>query len=290
MEKEKDKRYVSLKEMMDDLLVLRKRSPVHNEQAKKKSAGNKYLIPALVAALILVVVIVILQFTGVQDTDKQMAEMLIEQAMNELNNGQITLQRAIELDPENATAWNRLSVIHIRQGNLAGAISESRRSIELDDSNARAYYNLAYAFDENGQPEEAEIYYSRAVEKDSLLIPAYSALAYLYIRRDQPEQALHLLQQAEALTPDSKYTYLISKNMGWAYYKLNNYKRAIEKLQQSISEQPVEVAETYYLLALCLAKMGEVGQSETAFNNYLRLEQDPEKIAVIQEELKQIKP
>ena len=44
-----------------------------------------------------------LQFTGVQDTDKQMAEMLIEQAMNELNNGQINpaeqaLQRAIELD------------------------------------------------------------------------------------------------------------------------------------------------------------------------------------------------
>ena len=74
--------------------------------------------------------------------------------------------RAIELNPEDATAYNNRGFARSDLGDLAAAIDDFDRAIALNPEDATAYFNKACALALMGQGEEACVWLERAIGLD----------------------------------------------------------------------------------------------------------------------------
>ena len=89
------------------------------------------------------------------------------------------LQRAVALDPADASVWNDLGVVLVRRGQHPRGIEAIQRSLALDSQNAEAHRNLAVALEQDGQALGAAVHYR-----------AFLALAPGHPDRAQIEQRL----------------------------------------------------------------------------------------------------
>jgi tetratricopeptide (TPR) repeat protein len=69
------------------------------------------------------------------------------------------LQRAVALDPADASVWNDLGVVLVRRGQHPRGIEAIQRSLALDSQNAEAHRNLAVALEQDGQALGAAVHY-----------------------------------------------------------------------------------------------------------------------------------
>src|SRR5437899_4431170 len=69
------------------------------------------------------------------------------------------LQRAVALDPADASVWNDLGVVLVRRGQHLRGIEAIQRSLALDSQNAEAHRNLAVALEQDGQALGAAAHY-----------------------------------------------------------------------------------------------------------------------------------
>jgi len=74
--------------------------------------------------------------------------------------------RAIEIDPTFASAYNNRGVVYGRKEQHDQAIAEYNRAIEIDPKFALAYYNRAISYEKKGQHGQAIADYNKAVEID----------------------------------------------------------------------------------------------------------------------------
>ena len=97
------------------------------------------------------------------------------------------LQRAVALDPADASVWNDLGVVLVRRGQHPRGIEAIQRSLALDPQHAEAHRNLAVALEQDGQTLGAAAHYR-----------AFLALAPGHPDRAQIEQHLGFSGPAEA--------------------------------------------------------------------------------------------
>lgn len=97
------------------------------------------------------------------------------------------LQRAVALDPADASVWNDLGVVLVRRGRHPRGIEAIQRSLALDSQNAEAHRNLAVALEQDGQTLGAAAHYR-----------AFLALAPGHPDRAQIEQRLRSPGPAES--------------------------------------------------------------------------------------------
>jgi len=185
-------------------------------------------------------------------------------------------ERAVELDPQLAEAWDALAATKIRNRDFASAISDSRRALALDSTYSNTYYNLALALQETGAVSEAIQAYQDAIRLNPLFTPAYSALGNLYIQQDRTSEALQILERGKNAAPDSTYLYLIYKNMGLAYSKAEDFDQAVTNLEVSLRLNPV-FFEAVQLLAQTYESAGQVLKSREVWEQYLEVETDETK-------------
>jgi tetratricopeptide (TPR) repeat protein len=92
------------------------------------------------------------------------------------------LEKAVEIYPKYARAWDVIGVIKAKSGDHAGAKESWQKAIDADDRNASAYFHLARVSIMNQQPGEAQ----KLVEKGLTAAPG------------EPE-GLYLLTASEAM-------------------------------------------------------------------------------------------
>ena len=69
--------------------------------------------------------------------------------------------RAIELNPKYAVAYNYRGLVKQDKGDFEGALADYARAIEINPKYAEAYANRAGAKDDHGDLEEAAADFSR---------------------------------------------------------------------------------------------------------------------------------
>ena len=73
-------------------------------------------------------------------------------------------ERATELDPSLALAWNALSMARKQQGDLDGAVEAALRLIELEPEDPLSHANLSMLYQMQGMIPEAEEAKARATQ------------------------------------------------------------------------------------------------------------------------------
>jgi tetratricopeptide (TPR) repeat protein len=248
-------------------------------------------VPSLIAALLLVLVFnkqKIVEMMGFGNAKRELAMSHNKNATIHIENGDLEaakreVQLALDSDPDYSYAWSNLAVITYREGDLDKAINQTVKAIILDPKNSRAPYNLAIPLDDKKDYKQAVRWYKEAIRIDStykadtVYTAASSALGRVYNSLEQPIDAIIVLNRAKMMYPDSKYIFLVYKNLGNAFLLQQQTDSALKYLELSNSLQP-SVPETNLFLARAYEVSGQLTKSIEHWQKYIDLESDTAKI------------
>ena len=115
--------------------------------------------------------------------------------------------RAIELDPNYATARQWYSQLLARFGRHDEAIAEIKKAYELDPFSPAINVNIGNRYFQAGRDDEAIAQYKKFIETEPNVGFAYYFLAYAYARKEMFEEALNVWCKRDVLlkvqTPES---------------------------------------------------------------------------------------
>lgn len=143
------------------------------------------------------------------------------------------LQRAVELDVENAEAWAALGRTHFLQGRWKEAIRDARRAVRINPTLVEAYRTVAEAALElkGGWLNDAH----EALEQALAIEPGaghfHALLGWVYFAESAYDGALHAAQVAIRIAPDEASYYLLE---AYALRRLRRFKEAIEALRKAV--------------------------------------------------------
>ena len=177
-------------------------------------------------------------------------------------------RQAIKLNPKLAQAYNNLGLALSDQGKLGEAIAAYRQAIQLDPKFAGAYNNLGNVFREQKKQEEAIAAYRQAIQLDPKLAQPYNNLGTVLRDQEKLEEAIAAYRQAIQLDPKDAYTY---NNLGLALRDQGKLEEAIAIFRQAIQLDP-KLAQAYRNLGIALYEQGELEDAIVAFRQAIQLD------------------
>jgi cellulose synthase operon protein C len=165
--------------------------------------------------------------------------------MKELEKSEVSLRRAITLDPKTPDAYTLLADIDLAKGAVEKAKMDFRAAIDANPRNMTNYRALEMQYEKEGNWEEAKKLCEKAHEVDSASPLVANDLASLYLEHGgDVNTALSLAQMAKQKMPNSPN---IADTLGWAYYKLGSVESAIGQLKECTQKAPDNSVCQYHL-------------------------------------------
>lgn len=189
------------------------------------------------------------------------------------------LDRALELDPQNANALAQKAGEHIFalatrnytdwDATIAAAQELARKAITLDPENRTAYSRLGEAYAYQGRFEEA----LTALEQQMQLNPndptSHQWEGIIHILMGNAHLAIKPLEAALALSPRDPRTSTFIRNLALAYLHMNQDAQALIIAERSI-HQPKPWPRSYETLAAAYAVNGLMEEARAAVKVLLR--------------------
>lgn len=178
-----------------------------------------------------------------------------------LVDAEMAARRAIQLQPNNAIAFDRLGVALEARGLITGDTEQAyRRAVELDPQFAVAHVHLGRLLRKMGRPSEAEPYYRRAIELANDA-PTLVFVAEAFDSEQRYSEAEPLLRRA--LQMDARNVSALFY-LGKLLVALRRYDEAEPILKSVIEISPRSVAP-YSLLGSLYLRMERYEESERMY-------------------------
>jgi len=123
-------------------------------------------------------------------------------------------KRAMEMDPNYATAHHWYSLLLMESGRYEEGLAEIRRAQELDPVSLIIGYNLALNCLVTGDLNAAIDQSKRLIELDPSFPRAHQALAYALLKQNRHDEALAEFKKAADLSPNDRQSL---RDLGYAY-------------------------------------------------------------------------
>ena len=115
------------------------------------------------------------------------------------------LRRAVEADPQNATAYFNLGKIHTQNKKYIPAIDAYQKTLALNPNFSDANFNLGFLYASTAKYKEAERLFARVVQlKPPYLDKALFNLALVQEKLGKKQESLANLKEAIAVKPDNQ--------------------------------------------------------------------------------------
>jgi tetratricopeptide (TPR) repeat protein len=142
------------------------------------------------------------------------------------------LNKAIELDPKNVTAFENRGTLFVRSGKPDRAIEDYNEAIRLDPHYAQAYADRGVAYYVKGDHARAIDNYSEAIRLDPKHAVSYSNRAAAYKKAGRNDRAIADESEAIKLDPSRAEFY---DNRGLSYAHNRDFDLAIADYDKAIS-------------------------------------------------------
>ena len=169
------------------------------------------------------------------------------------------LDKVIEQDPQDATAFYNRGLTYYDLKDYAAALADYARAIELDPQDAQAYNNRGLTYYDLKDNDAALADYARAIELDPQDAQAYNNRGLTYYDLKDCAAALADYARAIELDPQDAAAY---SNRGTTYYALKDYSAALADYARAIELDPTDSSPVYGT-ACVFALQHDVGQACT---------------------------
>ncbi|HEY7913642.1 MAG TPA: tetratricopeptide repeat protein [Blastocatellia bacterium] len=178
---------------------------------------------------------------GGQDADVYLFWAGVQLESNQLKEAELTVRKAIDLEPNDLGPLVTLSSIQERQKKYKESEATLRKALEIDPDNATVLNNLGYFLaDRNERLAEAESLIRRAVNIEPTNGSFLDSLGWLLYRQGKTEEARKYLEQAVVYSPRSA---TIHDHLGDLYKKQGQVEKARVKWEEALklSNDPEEI-------------------------------------------------
>lgn len=188
------------------------------------------------------------------------------------------LNKAIEVDPQNSTAYFILGTFYNDQELYKKAIAAFQKSLTISPDYPEIYNGLGIAYDNNKSYDQAISSFQQAIRLDPRMGKAYNNLGVVYQHKSQYKKAVAAYKKALKIDPDDAQAW---NNLGLTYFNLGLNKETLFAYQRAIKINP-KFAEAYYNLAAFYSLQGEKELAidslqkaiESGYHDYARLGRD----------------
>jgi tetratricopeptide (TPR) repeat protein len=160
--------------------------------------------------------------------------------------------------------WIARGIARAEEGDPAGAIPDYDQAIQLDPEDAIAYNSRGLAYYDLQDYQHAIADYDQAIQLNPEDATAFYNRALAYYNLQDYQRAIADYDQAIQINPEDATAY---NNRGLAYYNLQDYQRAIADYDQAIQINP-EYAKAFHNRGLARRLQGDysaaVGDHEQA--------------------------
>ena len=143
--------------------------------------------------------------------------------------------KAVELNPNNATAVNNLGSVYLASAKYQQAILMFQRSISLNQNFKYPWFNAARAFVQLKKYDSAVMYFNRMINFDPTYVDAHmeKGMAFFNMQRfDSAEAEMKFVMSIKPNDPS------VANTMGAIYLNTKRYGPAIEWFKKSIATDP----------------------------------------------------
>jgi tetratricopeptide (TPR) repeat protein len=154
-----------------------------------------------------------------------------QQAMFDLAGARASLQKAVELDPQNALAWARLAEIWSSSGYLDRALDAAKKAVALDPTLSRTQTVLGFAYLTEVRTKEAKEAFQQAIALDQGDPLPRLGLGLARIREGRLDDGGRQIEIAASLDPGNS---IVRSYLGKTYY---------EEKRTSLDEREYAVAK-----------------------------------------------
>lgn len=151
-------------------------------------------------------------------------------------------KKALQKEPENATAHRNLGIVLVKAGDFPGAIAHLERSMASFEDNYEANYYLGEAYRATDKYGEAIFRYKSALKIQKDEPKALKSLAWSYYKIRYYSEALLMTQKLTAITPNDDQVPIILARI---YLKLKREKDALALLHRGAEKAPA-ASKPYY--------------------------------------------
>ncbi len=171
-------------------------------------------------------------------------------------------QRAIQLNPNYATAHQRYSLYLMAMGRTDESLAEMNKARSLDPLSLSMNFSLGWRLFMARQYEQAALQLTDTIEMDPSYLLAHIVLGQCYEQEGKYAQAISELQKAALMSPDSAP---VMAALGHAYAVAGKRAEALRILDQL----KVQAAQRYvspYYIALLYAGLGDHADAMDSLN------------------------
>jgi adenylate cyclase len=185
-------------------------------------------------------------------------------------------ERALELDPQYAAAYARLSLTYWMEWfsqwsqdpqALEHGLEMAQKAVALDESLPVAHLILGWVYLMKKQHDQAQTEMERAITLDPNFDPGYLGLAFVLISSGKPQEAVTTATKAVRLSPHQ----LSSLNgLGQAYVAAEQYEEAISIFKKILARYP-DFWAAHWGLAVIYSELGREEEAKAEGAEMLRI-------------------
>ena len=180
------------------------------------------------------------------------------------------LDRVIEIDPNNAFAFNNRGHAYAELEEFDKAIEDYDRAIELDPNNAGLFYDRGWIYAKLEEFDKAIEDYDRAIELDSKYALAFNNRGVAYAELEEFDKAIEDYDRAVELNSDYFPAFY---NRGRLFYKQGDFDKALAEFDRAIELNP-DSAVAFNNRGRTYHDLGEIDQAIADYNRALELDPD----------------
>jgi tetratricopeptide (TPR) repeat protein len=210
-------------------------------------------------------------------------ETRIHKESGEVNKAVALLRKHIAKQSERRPLFYALlaSIFHEKkEDSTAIALLETAVSIYPD--NVQLFFEYGLMLDKIGMEEQAMAKMMKVLELQPDHAEALNFVGYTWADKNiRLKEALEFIQKAVALKPDNGY---IIDSLGWVYYRLGDYHKAIKELTRSLELESGD-PQIHEHLGDAYRALGNKTQTLAHYRKALQMFEDDKKKAAIKEKI-----
>jgi tetratricopeptide (TPR) repeat protein len=210
----------------------------------------------------------LLRETGYNEELTLLKNALIQFLENDLYLARISFEGVLELNPNNALAYDVLGLIDLKEKNIDEAIGHFDQAITINPDFALAIYNKGVAYKMNGHNEKALELFDKAIETQLDIAPVYFARGLL--RRELGDMKGAIDDYSQMNQFDSTYFNAIY-NRAFAFEMIGDFENALIDANRAIEIDPDD-AHAWKLRGNIHMLFGEYGEAVIDYTQALKLD------------------
>jgi tetratricopeptide (TPR) repeat protein len=182
------------------------------------------------------------------------------------NNDRSLWEDAVAKSPHKARPYDALGVALALEGKLEEGRLSLQRAIELAPQGGQAYLNLGFVYSKEGKMEKAVATYEKALLLNPRLLPEiYNNLGLIYLQTGKMKEAEKSFRKAIEIRPHFAPAYC---NLGAYYEKLGNIEQAIDNYEVTVKLSP-DYYLSYGALSVLYERKGWKEKSREAYQKFI---------------------